>query len=234
MVNRALNQQGSIITMGDVHGCYKTLLALVEKLPKDIPLVFCGDLIDRGPDSNKVIEFVRQNNHYCVKGNHEDMMIRYFEDSRSGMDFIRNGGGKTITSYSGADLNNPVLKADLEWLKGLPTYLKFPNIKNKDGDHLLISHSSAYPVWGKESNFGKNRFDSILMWNRDPRINKIEGIFNIFGHTPQENGPRIKSCYANIDTGAVFSDYKEFGQLTALQFPEMIVYQQENVDFLKG
>ena len=37
--------------IGDVHGEYQTLLALVEKLPKDAKLIFVGDLIDRGLQS---------------------------------------------------------------------------------------------------------------------------------------------------------------------------------------
>ncbi len=34
--------------IGDVHGEYDTLLALVDKLPKDAKLIFVGDLVDRG------------------------------------------------------------------------------------------------------------------------------------------------------------------------------------------
>ena len=62
-----------MIIIGDVHGCYKTLIALIEKLPKDRNITFVGDLIDRGPGSKDVVEFVRKNNYRCVRGNHEDM-----------------------------------------------------------------------------------------------------------------------------------------------------------------
>ena len=44
--------------IGDIHGCYKTLLAMLAKIspdPADDVLVFLGDYIDRGPDSQKVI-----------------------------------------------------------------------------------------------------------------------------------------------------------------------------------
>ncbi len=34
--------------IGDIHAEYQTLLALVEKLPKDARLIFVGDLISRG------------------------------------------------------------------------------------------------------------------------------------------------------------------------------------------
>lgn len=44
--------------IGDVHGCYYTLLNLVKKLPSDANLIFVGDLCDKGNFSKEVIEFV--------------------------------------------------------------------------------------------------------------------------------------------------------------------------------
>jgi len=40
--------------IGDVHGEYQTLLALVAKLPKDTKFIFVGDLIDRGLQSREI------------------------------------------------------------------------------------------------------------------------------------------------------------------------------------
>jgi len=37
-----------IFVIGDVHGMYHTLLALLNKLPANADIVFVGDLIDRG------------------------------------------------------------------------------------------------------------------------------------------------------------------------------------------
>ena len=54
--------------IGDVHGEYRTLIRLAERLPEDSQLFFVGDLIDRGPDSSKVVDFVRKGNHQCVLG----------------------------------------------------------------------------------------------------------------------------------------------------------------------
>ena len=43
----------NIYVIGDVHGCYRSLLALIEQLPHkfDSKICFVGDLIDRGPAS---------------------------------------------------------------------------------------------------------------------------------------------------------------------------------------
>jgi hypothetical protein len=44
-------------------------------------------------------------------------------------------------------------------------------------------------------------------------------------------GPRIETHFANIDTGAFYHS-EPFGVLTALQFPEMRVYTQPNIDII--
>ena len=63
--------------IGDVHGEYKTLLALVKKLPKDAKLIFVGDLISRGSQGKEVINFVRENAYCCIKGNHEEYLLKF-------------------------------------------------------------------------------------------------------------------------------------------------------------
>ncbi|MEA3522698.1 MAG: metallophosphoesterase, partial [Campylobacterota bacterium] len=95
--------------IGDVHGYYKTLLALVDKLPHDVKLVFVGDLIDRGRESAEVVKFVRENSHLCVMGNHEDMMVGYgallvkaYENEKPLSMYntwYSNGGVDTLRSY---------------------------------------------------------------------------------------------------------------------------------------
>ena len=47
--------------IGDIHGCYDKLIALMDKINIDLDsekLVFIGDYIDRGPDSFEVVEYL--------------------------------------------------------------------------------------------------------------------------------------------------------------------------------
>lgn len=111
----------SIIIIGDIHGSYKTLMALIAKFPPGIPIVFVGDLVDRGPDSRRVVQFIIENGHECVKGNHEQMMINHVDDTTppewkgQWSDFERNGGEATLKSYENfpEDLKAP----NREWAK---------------------------------------------------------------------------------------------------------------------
>jgi len=49
------------IAVGDIHGCYKTLKVLLEKHLKIQPcdyIYIVGDLIDRGPYSKQVVDYI--------------------------------------------------------------------------------------------------------------------------------------------------------------------------------
>lgn len=224
----------SRIVIGDVHGCPKTLAALLAKLPPGIPITFAADLIDRGPDSRRVVQMVIDGGHDCVKGNHEDMMVEYEDDKDPNKDrtslFASNGGLRTIQSYA---LFPDDFKFHADWMRTLPLYIEYKDVVREDGRYLVVSHSAVGPVWKHRNNPEKAKlFEENVLWERNRFLDQSE-IYNVFGHTPQES-PRIKSFYANIDTGACFfRDYSEmYGVLTALQFPEMIVYQQPYIEHL--
>ena len=63
--------------IGDIQGCYKEFKALLKLIdPKKENKVFCvGDLVNRGPDSEKVVDFILENNIKSVLGNHDLHML---------------------------------------------------------------------------------------------------------------------------------------------------------------
>jgi len=222
-------------------------MALIEKVPKDEKFVFCGDLVDRGPKSRDVVEYVKSNGHDCVTGNHEDFMAsegRRLLDGKSGVFgniWMNNGGVDCIKSYGywspfwesqGID----IFKQHITWMENLPLFLEYPDVKNKDGQHLLITHTSASKVWHWEKDRRETQahlFREHLIWSRHKQIQAIPDIYNVFGHTPKPYGAIVKNCYANIDTGCyIRTKSGEYGTLTALQFPEMKIFTQKNIDGL--
>lgn len=227
----------SRIIISDPHGCYKTLLALIAQLPKDVPITFAGDLIDRGPDSRSIVEFVKEGGYDCVVGNHEVMMMNELKINKdtTGAEFvavdyysgiwIMNGGDKALLSYGG---DVKTIKKHLKWLKTLPYFIEYKDVKDAKGNHLLVTHTTAADVWGEEET-DSNAFKNAVTWDRVDFPRKIKGIYNVYGHTPQQNKATIKEHFACIDTGAYFKR-SDYGRLTALQFPEMIVYEQKNVE----
>jgi serine/threonine protein phosphatase 1 len=129
-----------VTVIGDVHGCYKTLMALLSKMPTKHKkrLCFAGDLIDRGPMSKEVVEFVMKNNHDCVMGNHEFMMANW-SGSYSDMLWLGNGGDKALESYKlPADpivphikgpINHAVFKDHQKWMADLPFLVMSPKVQ---------------------------------------------------------------------------------------------------------
>jgi len=79
------------IAIGDVHGCYKTLMALLRKIPDD-EIIFVGDLIDRGPDNLKCLNLIDEPWFYAVRGNHEHFMIDCFLGNGDLQLWYYNGG----------------------------------------------------------------------------------------------------------------------------------------------
>ncbi len=68
-----------------------------------------------------------------------------------------------------------------------------------------------------------------VLWHRGDVIHDYQEVFQVIGHTPMADDPQVETHFANIDTGAVFNS-KPFGVWTALQFPEMRVFTQPNID----
>ena len=87
-----------------MHGCYKTLVALIEKCPKDDQFCFVGDLIDRGPNSCGVVDLVLQQGWQCVMGNHEKMALESGIGRSQFQLWMMNGGEATrASSWEGTD-----------------------------------------------------------------------------------------------------------------------------------
>jgi len=216
-----------MIIIGDVHGCYKTLLALIEKLPKDEQICFTGDLIDRGSKSKEVVEFVKNSTYDCVMGNHEDMLCNSDGDFNINSVWLHNGGIPTLDSYKGQD---DLFDEHKKWIQDLPLVKYYPDIKDANGRSLLVTHTNV-------GNIDVNSLDEIInspmfkhhvLWERPFNIEVPEGIFNVFGHTPNRE-PIVKDNYANVDTGGCFNR-DGYHNLTALRFPEMEIIQQGYID----
>jgi len=68
------NRLGRDFILGDLHGQYSSLWALLRKVrfsPKRDRLISVGDLIDRGPQSSKCLRLLNRRWFYNVLGNHD-------------------------------------------------------------------------------------------------------------------------------------------------------------------
>ena len=90
------------IIIGDIHGCFKELVLLLEKVQFDQGrdlLISLGDMIDRGPRSFQVFEYLRslksRMGEACIliRGNHEQMMIDYGSGCDCALEMWEADGG---------------------------------------------------------------------------------------------------------------------------------------------
>ncbi|TLD81148.1 serine/threonine protein phosphatase [Helicobacter sp. MIT 11-5569] len=213
--------------IGDVHGCYKTLCALIENLPQKekSQMIFVGDLVDRGTESCEVVEFVIFGKYPCVLGNHEILMMEFYNSAsveREGV-WIENGGRETIQSYA-KDGKIKHLKKHLEYFENLPLYLEM-EYPDESGKNLFISHGFGLPLYGK-------KISEEYCWNRLKHYGKSYkrndvDIFNVFGHDVQKEGVLITENFAAIDTGCVYYSRLPNATLSALEWPSKRVISQK-------
>ena len=73
------------IIVGDVHGCLNELKNLLQECSYDRAedrIVFVGDLVNKGPDSARVVQYAREINAFSVRGNHDDALLSKIETSK--------------------------------------------------------------------------------------------------------------------------------------------------------
>ena len=143
--------------IGDLQGCYDELRELLDALQFSSDrdqLVFTGDLVNRGPDSLKVLRFVRAmaDNAVTVLGNHDlHLLAHHFDPGRK----LRRG-----------DTLDAVLKApDRNALAGW--LLQRPLAVHDAAKNELLIHAGLVPQWSA-SEAAAAAAEASLALQRDP------------------------------------------------------------------
>ena len=220
---------GPFDIIGDIHGCAEELVALLAQLgyntsrtpihhPDGRRALFLGDLVDRGPASDRVLEIVMEmvdaGSALCILGNHENKLSRAL-------------AGRKVTVSHG-------LAETLEQLEARP-----PDFREKvtafidslvshyilDDGRLVVAHAGLPERYQGRSS---GRVRSIALYGdtdgetddfglpvRYPWAEEYRGSATVvYGHTPVPDAEWLNNTIC-LDTGAVFG-----GRLTALRWPE--------------
>lgn len=213
-----------VYAIGDVHGHLDKLKSAHALIAEDrvrcgdmdALIVHVGDLVDRGPDSRGVIQYLmdgqaRGENWVVLKGNHDRMAALFLRDIPMVDHMLlydfnwfhsRIGGVETLASY-GVEVPEgirtyqlhaaalaAVPKAHRDYLEGLP-------VMHRVGD-LCFVHAGIRPGVALE-----DQVEDDLIWIRQEfhNSNADHGPLIVHGHTPVDEvthyGNRL-----NIDTGA--------------------------------
>ena len=107
------------LVIGDIHGCFSELQELLDRavLSAGDEIISVGDFVDRGPDSPRVLAFLReQPNPRAIQGNHERKHVR------SARGEVKAALSQRITRQQLGDSYPDALT----FLESLPLYLELP------------------------------------------------------------------------------------------------------------
>lgn len=235
------DRQGPFDIIGDVHGCFDELVALLARLgwtvrpredsatdsvihrwaiegPPGRTLVFLGDLVDRGPRTPDVLSLVMgavaEGKALCVVGNHDAKLARAL-------------GGDAVKLTHGLDRSMAQLAGEPEafreaaraFLGGLISHYML------DGGRLCVAHAGLpEALQGRASGavrqvamYGETdgETDSFGLPVRHDWAAAYRGEAVVaYGHTPTVEAEWINDTIC-LDTGCVFG-----GKLSAMRWPE--------------
>ena len=219
--NNLKHEHGPFDIVGDVHGCYEELTALLGKLgyriesgseltaipPDGRKAVFVGDLVDRGPKTPEVLRLVmnmvQAGTALCVPGNHDMKLVRKLK----GRDVQLTHG--LADSIEQLDRQSPEFKQQvLKFLDDLVSHYVF------DDGKLVVAHAGMkeemqgrgsgkvrdFALYG-ETTGETDEYGLPVRYNWAAEYRGKAMV--IYGHTPVSE-PEWLNRTINIDTGCVF------------------------------
>lgn len=201
-----LSHARKVFVVGDIHGMFGELEAKLYIKgfdPQTDHLISVGDLIDRGPDCYRAVEFADQPWFHFVRGNHEDMMASAHRLGEPHLGHHTKNGGSWFESLSGDKKDEFVDKL----FDRAPVVLEVQTPTKRIG----IAHANI-PTndWDDVKTYSLGDWEERhCLWNRlDVGIHRlVRGIDDVyFGHTPKAHAIHNGNCHW-IDTGAVYGGY---------------------------
>lgn len=206
------NTLGRDFAVGDIHGHFSKLQAALDAAgfnPASDRLFSVGDLVDRGPESAAVLDWLDKPWFFAVQGNHEDMAIQHVRRARidNGV-YLANGGAWFLASSWDEQSEYAARFADL------PVAIE---VETEAGLVGIVHADCPFPSWdrmrevlnGITSTGLKgmpNEVQAACQWSRgridsayEGRVDGVRAI--VVGHTPVREALTLGNVHY-IDTGA--------------------------------
>ena len=176
------NTAGRDFVIGDLHGCFSLFSSLCENLnfdPLKDRMFSVGDLVDRGPESQRCLALTLEPWFHTVLGNHEQLMIEAFIGHSGGYWWKPNGGEWGQKSLNAKNYSEAIkaTEEDLELFDLVEHAKTFPlviTVEGKSGEKFHIVHSEFPP------NFLSELSDEVL--SSEENIRRYAGVMGQDGN----------------------------------------------------
>ncbi|KAI5464088.1 Metallo-dependent phosphatase-like protein [Mariannaea sp. PMI_226] len=135
-----------LIVIGDIHGMLEPLNELLKKSqfdPEKDHVISVGDMINKGPDSAKVVERLMELNATAVRGNHEDRVLVAWSglNEQEGVGAYLDSDHEALRRGKDKDLATArtLSGSQIEWLMNLPVVITIEPLS------LFIVHAGLVP-----------------------------------------------------------------------------------------
>ncbi|GAB5358852.1 hypothetical protein AAMO2058_000494600 [Amorphochlora amoebiformis] len=216
-----LNQiHKQLLIVGDIHGCLaetKELFRAANFNPKTTTAISVGDLVNKGPASHGVVQYLRTTGAMAVRGNHDDACLQAS---------LRIGRyEKTVPEkYQYVD---HLTQKDKQWLSNIPLTIRIPQLKPP----ILVVHAGVVPgvplldqqfedmVMMRELEQSNGRWNAVVQRSDDSILwAKVfskggsdaaiipegkESVHVFFGHDAKQ-GLQQESLATGLDTGCCY------------------------------
>lgn len=204
--------------IGDVHGCKTALETLVERLAprRSDTLILLGDLVNRGPDTAGVLEWVAAYGEparlVVLRGNHDVMMLEARENRAAADEWVASGGDETLASYAARqpEIEERTVKMQLAAIPDRHWAVLEQTLPYWETDEAIYVHAVPDPALPMEQ-----QSDDRLYWEKlhDFPPPHCSGKPVVCGHTAQKSGrPKANEHWVCVDT-----DCARGGWLTAYE-----------------
>lgn len=218
----------------DIHGNAKTFQELLRRIDLQTTdtLYLLGDYVDRGPRSKEVLDTIfdlieRGFSVICLKGNHEEMLLKSQTDKEVFWSWHQHGGKEALQSF-GVSTPNEIPEKYRSFMRYLPTY-------HLVDTRFALVHAGFDPESTDPYNDTKSHL-WIRYWNTDDyEAGWLDDRIIIHGHTPIlnteiEEDVRYGARVIDIDNGSYMKHRNGYGQLFALELNEMKLFACPNID----
>ena len=223
--NLSLGKNRNAFAIGDVHGCYLTMMKLIQVMgvkSTDV-LIQIGDVVDRGPRIKETLDYLLNRPHtFITRGNHDVHFSDYVLDAKEPNKFMLSQGLQETLTQLGDEAESYARRLNEHTfvIKMLPNYVFCHSTWNwREGEEFSFRH-----IW-----------DRWMEDQPEKHYASYDGPVIVHGHTPVYAGNNPLDVVdgriigINLDGGS-FDPNNSNACLRGLRLSDGQVFEVLNID----